>query len=406
MQGHPRIALVTLGLPAAFMAHHHRRKTAPVEEQQHLTAIVQMSFHGFQQLRGTAADWLDATAVDKFNSRRLSTADPLAQPVSVGMGPAQIVQGLRRRRGGTEDHRNVELLGAADRHIAGVVAHAVLLPVGGIVFLVDDDQAQIGAVAEQRGTGADQHRRAATTKQIPVAQPFGIALGRVGQQYGMSEAPPHAIHQLGRQTDLGRQQNHLPPLLDDAPHQGQVDLGLATAGHALQQVAAETIQPRRDGLHRSLLIRRQGREIGRLFRPVESIAAMAFGQPLVDQPAHRGSPVAMQLAQGLRTHAFRMVEQGEVQGMLFRRPARQVLQHILIRVQGSPAGDPLILQRLAPAQRPGQEQEQQLADRLQVIVRHPSRQFEHAFGQQWLLVEALFHCLQVIPGALAVDPLQ
>jgi len=44
---------------------------------------------------------------------------------------------------------------AHHRHIAGVVAHAVLLLVGRIVLFIDHDQAEIGVRQKQRRARAD-----------------------------------------------------------------------------------------------------------------------------------------------------------------------------------------------------------------------------------------------------------
>ena len=61
-------------------------------------------------------------------------------------------------------------MAAHDRHVAGVVAHAVLLLVGGIVLFIDDNEAEIGVRQEQRRARADDDGNFAVGDRLPGAR--------------------------------------------------------------------------------------------------------------------------------------------------------------------------------------------------------------------------------------------
>ena len=69
--------------------------------------------------------------------------------------------GLQRGRRRGQDDRRVLDAPAHHRHVAGVIGDAVLLLVGGLVLLIDDDQAEIAIGQEQRRARAGHHRRLA-----------------------------------------------------------------------------------------------------------------------------------------------------------------------------------------------------------------------------------------------------
>ena len=58
---------------------------------------------------------------------------------------------------------------AHHRHVAGVIGDAVLLLVGGLVFLVDDDEAEPRERQEQRGAGAGDDLHLALGDAAPEA---------------------------------------------------------------------------------------------------------------------------------------------------------------------------------------------------------------------------------------------
>ena len=96
------------------------------------------------------------------------------------------------------------------RHVAGVIADAVVLFVGDLVLLVDDDQAEIAERQEQAGAcprhdldgaGRDPDPGAGAAARRDPGMPFGR---------GRSEARCEPPEEFGRQRDLGQEDQHLP----------------------------------------------------------------------------------------------------------------------------------------------------------------------------------------------------
>ena len=75
---------------------------------------------------------------------------------------------------------------AHHRHVARVIVHAVLLLVGGVVLLIDDDQAEVGIGQKQRRARADDHRRFAGRHRRPGAG------AQARRQLRMPFGRPHA----------------------------------------------------------------------------------------------------------------------------------------------------------------------------------------------------------------------
>jgi hypothetical protein len=80
---------------------------------------------------------------------------------------------------------------------------AVLLLVGRLVLLVDDDQTEIGIGQEQGRAGPDHHGRLA--RGDPGEQPVALPSRhpRVPGGGADAEARREAVEELGRQRDLG-----------------------------------------------------------------------------------------------------------------------------------------------------------------------------------------------------------
>ena len=103
--------------------------------------------------------------------------------------------------------------GAVDRHVAPVVARRLVLLVGRLVLLVDDDEAQVAHRREDGRAGADHHPRLAGGQRQPAVEPLALAevavpdddlvVGGDGLQ-----ASVQARHGLGRERDLGHEVDH------------------------------------------------------------------------------------------------------------------------------------------------------------------------------------------------------
>ena len=216
-------------------------------------------------------------------------AEPLRQMqvrVAAALG---VHHGLDRRRGGGEHDRNFRLARAHHRHVAGVIAHAVLLLVGRVVLLIDHDQPQIGIRQKQRRARADHHRDLARRNRGPGAR----ALSR--RDLGMpfrrthAEALGEAVEELRGERDLRHQDQHLLVAPDRLGHRLEIDFGLARAGDAIDQRHREAAL--RHG--RAQRIGRGALRIGELRHVVIGIGRprhrlrrqhQRFQRALVDQP--------------------------------------------------------------------------------------------------------------------------
>ena len=152
VKGHARIAVGAGGDPAAGIAKQGRRIAPPVQEHDHLAAALQMALnraHG--RLRQPLIARMFAQ-IHQVHGGRMRRARPLRQLVPQVASLCGIVQGLERGRRGPQDYGNLRALRAQHGQIAGRVMKSLLLLVGGVVLLIDHDEAQ----ALERG----EHRRA------------------------------------------------------------------------------------------------------------------------------------------------------------------------------------------------------------------------------------------------------
>ncbi len=141
MQGHARIAMGALCGPPTGAAEQARRISAPIQEHDHLSAIPEMLPDGLhRRLRQAVLDGVLAQ-VDEHHPRRTCGARPLRQRQPRVAALRDIFQRLERRCGRTQDDGDLCALRAPDGQIARRVAEALVLLVGGIVFLIDHDEA-------------------------------------------------------------------------------------------------------------------------------------------------------------------------------------------------------------------------------------------------------------------------
>ncbi|MNZ72742.1 hypothetical protein D3C78_911290 [compost metagenome] len=145
-----------------------------------------------------------------------------------------VVQAFQRRRGRAEQDRYVLQTRTYHRQVAGVVAQAFLLFIGGVVLLVDDDQPRILQWGEQRRTGADDDVRLAIAGSQPGVEALAVGQRRVQQGDARIEAPFEASQGLRTEVDLRDQYQCLLASFQRFADQLQVDLGLAAAGDAGQ----------------------------------------------------------------------------------------------------------------------------------------------------------------------------
>ena len=157
------------------------------------------------------------------------------QAIAAGLG---VVPAFHGRRGRAQQHRNAREPGAGHGHVAGRVTQPLLLLVGWVVLLVDDDGVQMGD-RRQNGQPCAQHdARLPAGGSQPVAGPGCV--GHLAVQHGNGlpgKAAPQLLLQRGRQADLRHHHQHLGLWITVQPlgHPVQIHLGLAAARDAVQQ---------------------------------------------------------------------------------------------------------------------------------------------------------------------------
>ena len=218
----------------------HRRIAAPIEEDEALLtardALLQRGDQRWRQRRVRAARLRLLVHVDKPHLRQHAAADTQRQrepriAAFVGALPT-----LERRRRRPEDDAHRFALAAVNREVTRRVARAFLLLVRRVVLFVDDDEPEPRHRREHREPRAEHHVGEAEVRR----EPAGEALGRrqctvQRDDVATGESLCEASFELRREVDLGHQHQRLPARIQTALGRAQIDLGLAAAGHAVQQ---------------------------------------------------------------------------------------------------------------------------------------------------------------------------
>ena len=107
------------------------------------------------------------------------------------------------------------------------------------MLLVNNNEPRVQHGGKHRRTGPQYDRRFAQPCPLPVAVALGIAQSRVQNRDGRVEAFLETFQKLWRQPDFRHQHQTLTASGEHLTNALQVNLRLATTGHALQQVAVE-----------------------------------------------------------------------------------------------------------------------------------------------------------------------
>ena len=208
----PGVAVRTGEPMAAAPAERERRKAAAVEEQQRLLAALDRGLHRLRKPRRDEAPARRAFAleVDRLDVRQMLAAEALRQGELLVAAAPRVDFGFDRRRRRREHDRNTADAGAHHRHVAGVIAHAVLLLVGGVVLFIDDNEAEIGVGQEQRRARADRDRRLARRHRRPGARAQPLRELRMPFRRPHAEALGEAVEHLRGERDLRHQDQRLP----------------------------------------------------------------------------------------------------------------------------------------------------------------------------------------------------
>ncbi|MEY9106359.1 hypothetical protein ABH999_002555 [Bradyrhizobium yuanmingense] len=222
---------------AAGTAQRQRRIAAAIEEEQRLLAPLDRGpdLAGEPRRDEAAARGRLAAQIDGLDMRHVLAAEARGQRDALIAVLARIDLGFHRRRRGGQHDRNFCDMSAHHRHVTGVVVHAVVLLVGLVVLLIDDDEAKIGVREKQRRTRADHDRRRTFGDRGPIAR--AGARGELGMPFDRPHAKTlrEAIEELAGQRDLRHQDQRLLAAADHLGDRFEIDLGLARAGDAVEQ---------------------------------------------------------------------------------------------------------------------------------------------------------------------------
>ena len=148
---------------------------------------------------------------------------------------AAAIEGLSRRRGGAQHERAAVAPRHLGRHLARVVTRAGALLIAGLVLLVDDDEAQIAERAKERRAGTHDHTRGTAGNHIPLVQALAGRKARMEHGDRLAKARAKAADGLGRQRNLGHQHAGRAAGREHALDGGEVHLGFAGAGDAVDK---------------------------------------------------------------------------------------------------------------------------------------------------------------------------
>ena len=252
-----------LGDAAALAAHEEVREAAAVEEKDGLLAALRHAAQGLGQ--GRREDRAAAAAkllghVDHADLGQAGAAGTLghahASPGDAAPGAgAAAAERLERGRGRAEHERAAPLARHAGGDLASVVARGLVLLVGALVLLVDNDEARIGKRGEERRAGADDHAGLALAHEVPLVKALTGTEARVQDRDVVAEAAAEAAHGLRGEADLGHEDEGTAAVRERALDGVEVDLGLSGAGHAVDEhdVAAAGLAGGVDGGKRRAL---------------------------------------------------------------------------------------------------------------------------------------------------------
>ena len=152
-----------------------------------------------------------APQVHDRNRRQRPRGDAFGQRQARQAPAVGGVDGLDRRGRGPEDERRGVLSRAQRDHVAGVVAGRFALLVGGVVLLVDDEEAGVGHGREGRRAGADDGERVARANPVPGLGPLSLREGRVQHGRALGELPPELAGEDRGERDLRHEPDRAAP---------------------------------------------------------------------------------------------------------------------------------------------------------------------------------------------------
>ena len=142
---------------AAMAAEGQRRIAPAIEEEQRLLALGQRLLQRRHQPGGEPALARRPVAPQVHGPDLRQRGPGMAVGQMEGpIAPAgDIFQGLQGGGGRDQQHGNAGEVAPEHRHVAGLIGDAILLLIGLLMLLIDDDEAEIGEGQEQRRARPD-----------------------------------------------------------------------------------------------------------------------------------------------------------------------------------------------------------------------------------------------------------
>ena len=244
MLDEPGVAILAAEAMTAGAAQGQRRIAAPVQEQAAsvrrcaiVSPIASARRGAIQRPRSAAFD----AHVDRFEPRhetRIGAGGEPQMPVATARG---VDARFDRRRCGGEHDACVFKSCAHHRHVARVVGNAVLLLVGGLMFLIDDDEAEIAEGQEQRRARAGDNLHFARRRAAPDARPLSRRHARMPFGGLGAKARGEALEKLRGERDFRHEHERLSAALQSARDRFEIDFRLAGAGDAFEQEWAKGV---------------------------------------------------------------------------------------------------------------------------------------------------------------------
>ena len=183
----------------------------------------------------------------------LDVRQPPAEPPAQ-LEPLEPLPALGSRRRASVDRDRAFQGGALRRDGARVVAGVGLLLVGGVVLLVDADQAESLHRREDSRPGSHDDARLAGGDSLSLVAPLRIGHPRVENGDPAGEAGREASERLRCQRDLGDEDDRPEAAGERLLAGAQVDLRFPASGGAVEEEGAAGPERVDDPPHRSLLL--------------------------------------------------------------------------------------------------------------------------------------------------------
>ena len=337
------LALRTGLYVATVPAEHDRGRAAPIDHEDRPLAIGRVE-RGERRREGRREQTpvagrelgpqVDDRDLGRGAGRTIREAYPAIRP---GAGSADRVDG---RRGAAEHDGGTGQPAELDRHVARLEPRRPIALVGRFVLLVDDHQPDVGERGEDGQPGPDDDVDLAGPDPAPLVGPLARPDRRVEERHPRVEVCPEPVDERHRESDLGDEDEHRPAAPERGGDRLDVDRGLATARHAVEQErrgisSLERRADRGDG-RRLRLGQRRGQgssapDAGRTSaeRATWSLADVDRGQSTPDEAGQRRRPVAARQrsrAQPGLGPGHELVEQVTLAGT--ERPSRMSLAHV------------------------------------------------------------------------------